>query len=188
MLIWPSSPVWADMERQPLWGEEVTRYDTGVRQAATIRTRPLYRYSITADNFNEIKQAALHTFVNSLKGMAQPFLFKDPYDYQASSVNQPVTANGSGFYFVDARSWRFIPDSAYLVIADGKSGTLVNGTHYVVSLDNGWVKHMVVVTSTWRATTQFFRKVALDQPYVEKSGTWNIFSAPLVLQEIPPNT
>jgi hypothetical protein len=188
MLIFPSSPVWANMDRQPLWAEEITVYDTGLRQGSSIRSRPLYRYSITAANFNEIKQAALHQFVNSLQSMVSPFLFKDPYDYQANSVNQPVTANGSGFYFVDVRSWRFIPDSASLVIADARSGVLANGTHYAASLDNGWITHLVAVSSTWRATTQYFRKVAFDAPYSERSPTWNVFAAGLVIQEIPPST
>ena len=189
--IFPSSPIWANLSRTPGWAEHVNRYDSGVRQSGTAWVRALYDYSISATNFNEITQSSLHTFVNSLKGRVSPFLFKDPYDYVASvSVTQPTSTNmgaGSGFYFVDVRSWRFIPDSAFLAVNDAASGSLVNGVDFVMSQDNGWCSLLIPVSSVWTASFQYFRKGAFESTYVERSPIWNIFNATLIIQELLPS-
>lgn len=191
MNIFPSSPVWANIERRPLWNEEVIWYDSGDSQGASPWARPLYEYAISARNFNEFKQGPLHSFWNTLKGKTTPFLFKDPYDYVTSAaVTQPTTTamgNGSGFYIVQANSWRVLPDSAFLAIADARSGALVSSTHYVVSLFNGWVTTKVAVSSVWVASFQYFRKVRFNEQYGEVSKVWNIFDANLILREMPPS-
>lgn len=190
MEIFPTSPVWADIQRTVNWAEEVYRYDSGVRQGSTPWERPLYKYDIVGRNFNEVKQESLHVFVNSHKGMVTPFLFKDPYDYHANGVTLASSSNmgaGSGFYLTNEYGWRVIPDSGNFLIADGTSGNLTVDSHYVASLDNGWIEVQVSVASVWTSSFEFFRKVAFAQQYRERSPIWNSFSTTLVLEEIPPS-
>jgi len=190
MEIFPTSPVWADITREVNWAEEVYRYDSGARQGATPWERPLYTYNVRARNFNELKQNSLHVFVNSHKGMVTPFLFKDPYDYTAQAVTLGATTAmgaGSGFYLTNEYGWAVIPDSAFLTIVDGRSGTLNSGSHYVASLDNGWVEVQVAVSSVWTSSFEFFRKAAFARKYTEQSNVWNNFSATLVIEELIPN-
>lgn len=190
MMIFPSSPVWADIEREALWKEEVFHYDSGQRQGSTAWARPLYKYEIKAKNYTEHKQASLDAFWNNLKGRVTPFLFKDPYAYATSvSITQPTTtamANGSGFYLVQQNSWRVIPDSAFLAFSDPRSGVLTSGSHYVASLDNGWITTKVAVSSLWTASFQYFRKVAFETAMPERSEIWNNFSTAFTIQEMVP--
>jgi len=187
MNIFPTSPVYADLERKPSWNEEVNFYDSGKRQGSTAWQRPLYRYAINATNMPETKQQSLHAFWHQQKGKTTPFLFKDPYDYVGKAVQQPASANGSGWYLVQANSWKVIPDSAYLFLTDGRSGGLVNNSHYVASLDNGWIQLLVAPGGTVTGSFEYFRKVAFDDQYAEQSKIWNNFSATLIIQELIPN-
>jgi len=190
MIVFPSSPVWADITREAMWKEEVYHYDSGQFQGSTAWSRPLYVYGVNAKNYQETKQNSLEAFWNSLKGKTTPFLFKDPYAYQANAVLQPTSTNmgnGSGFYLIQTNSWRVLPDSAFLLIVDGKSGTLVSSTHYVASLDNGWITTKVTVTSTWTASFQYLRKCVFDSPYAPGSDLWNSFNANFTIREILPS-
>lgn len=191
MMIFPSSPVWADITRQPMWQEEVYRYDTGAFQGSTTWARPLYKYDINAANYEIAKQTSLEAFFNALKGKTTPFLFKDPYAYATSSaITQPATtnmANGSGFYLVQQNSWRVIPDSAFLAISCGRSGTLTAGSHYVASLDNGFITTKVVPSSVWTASFQYFRKCVFESDFAPGSNIWNNFNVSMTIQEIIPS-
>ena len=188
MMIFPSSPVWADMSREAMWNEEAFNYDSGKFQGSTSWVRPLYKYSINAKNYPDTAQTSLEAFWNSLKGRTTPFLFKDPYEYAtSSSIVQPTSTNmgnGSGFYLVQQNSWRVIPDSAFLSISDGNSGVLNSGSHYVASLDNGWITVKVAVSSVWSSSFQYFRKVVFDSAYNPASPIWGVFNADFVIREI----
>lgn len=189
MIIFPSSPVWADITREIMWQEEVTHYDSGRFQGSTAWVRPLYRYDINAANYTEVKQNSLEAFFNALKGRATPFLFKDPYAYQAAGITQPSTtsmANGSGFYGLQANSWRVIPDSAFLVITCGRSGALNAGSHYVASMDNGFITTKVAPSSLWVASFEYFRKAVFEDQYAPGSDMWNNFHSNLKIREILP--
>ena len=189
--IFPSSPVWANLTREPIWSEEVYHYDSGLRQGASPWSQPLMRYTVNAQNFNELKQSSLFTFMNTLKMRSSAFLFKDPYDYKANGVVQPTSTNmssGDGFYLMEANSYRILPDSANFLLRDPRSGNLVSTSHYVMSLDNGWVQALVAVSSVWVCSMEFFRKCAFETQYVELSRVWNNFNfGGLVIQEILPN-
>jgi hypothetical protein len=191
MMIFPTSPVWADVSRSPLWNEEVTHYDSGAYQGSTSRVRPLYLYEINGRNFEINKASSLEAFFNALKGRVTPFLFKDPYAYATSSaITQPSTTtmgNGSGFYLVEANSWKVIPDSAFLSIACGRSGALTAGVHYTASLDNGWIKTNVAPSSVWTASFQYFRKAVWDSAFSPGSDLWNNFHVGFSIKEILPS-
>jgi len=190
MIIFPSSPIWADIVREAMWKEETYHYDSGQFQGSTAWARPLYKYEINAKNYEIANQSSLEAFWNTLKGKTTPFLFKDPYAYATSSaITQPSTTtmgNGSGFYLVQQNSWRTIPDSAYLSIACGRSGVLASGSHYVASLDNGWIQTKVAPSSIWTASFQYFRKVVFDSAFSDQSNIWNNFNAGFTIREIIP--
>ena len=164
MNIFPSSPVWANITRVMNWGEEIFPYDSGLRQGSTALVRPLWQYNVQGKNYNEIKQSSLEAFLHSQKGMVTPFLFKDPYDFIADNITQPTSTNmnnGSGFHAIEKNGYRIIPDSGNLLITDGTSGALTNGVEFAVSLDNGFITTLVVVTSTWTSSFEFFQKSRL---------------------------
>jgi len=194
MLIFPVSPIWADMSREPLWRAEVNKFDSGLRQGATIFSRPLYRYILNGKNMNEVKQALLENFWNDadLKGMTSPFLMKDPYAYLSESVIQATSTDmtsGDGFYFRQVDSWTIIPDSAAIYIEDPRSGEMISTSHYVMSQDNGWCHLLVPVSSHWVSSFEYFRKVAFESTLNLSSPVWNIFSlSGLVIEELLPNT
>lgn len=189
MMIFPTSPVWADITRHIMWQEETVFYDSGKFQGSTPWVRPLYKYDIQGTNFTEVKQNSLEAFFNALKGRSTPFLFKDPYAYLANGIVQPSTTsmgNGSGFYAVQANSWRVLPDSSGLRITCGRSGQLTAGSHYVASMDNGWITTKVAPSSIWTSSFEYFRKVVFEENYAPGSDIWNNFHATLSIREILP--
>jgi hypothetical protein len=173
-----------------MWSGEVHKYDSGLRQGSTPWVRPLYRYSVAAKNYSELKQSSLHLFWNTQKGMITPFLLKDPYDYTAEAVVQATSTNmdsGDGFFFQEVNSYRMIADSAALYMADPASSQLLPDSHFVMSGDNGYVTVLVPVSSVWTASFEFFRKVAFDAQMAENSPIWNQFSTSLIIQELLPD-
>ncbi len=191
LLTWPSSPVWANLNRKPSWNENISRYDSGLFQGATNWVRPLHEYIITGKNAGREKQSSLYLFVNSLKGMATPFRIKDPYDYQFGAVVQPTSSNmtsGDGFYVTNDFGWRSLPDESAHVFFDASSpAALVESTHYVTSYDNGFVTVLGPVSSQWTSSMEYFRKAHMAQPYEERSTIWNQFTVTIIIQEIPPS-
>ena len=188
--IFPSSPVWADTTRAFNWSEEVFRYDSGVRQGSTPWSRPLYKYSINAKNYNEIKQSSLQSFYNGLFGRTSPFLIKDPYEFEAEAITQPTSTNmnsGDGFFFINENGWRTIPDSADLYMEDPRSGQLLPSSHFVMSQDNGFCALLVAVSSIWTSSFTYFRKAAFESPMQENSPSWNQFNTTLVIEELIPD-
>ena len=68
----PGSP--ANLQRIFNWNETVIQYDSGAQQADSPYYKPFYNWQVNIGNMNELKQAPLATFINSLKGMTRPFL------------------------------------------------------------------------------------------------------------------
>jgi len=192
--IFVTSPLPLPMDRVPSWNESVYRYDSGARQATTGWDRPLYtRMAFTVRNMGRAKQSSLHNFYNERKGKTEPFVVKDPYDYLVQGITQvpsgPTIAANSGFYFVEAHSWNFLPDSANLVFVSALSGTLISGSHYVVSLDNGFVQLVIgkAAADNISASGHYFRKVAFAD-FQEQSFLWDQFNGSFVLEELLPRT
>lgn len=186
-----TSPLWIPMDRDPDWNEHVVRFDSGARQANTPWHRPLYNYNFSNRNFPRSTQSSLHAFINSQKRMTTPFLIKDPYDYLINGVLQvgsavTIAAN-SGFYLVEANSYRVMPDSANLVITSALSGTLTPTTDYVTSLDNAFIKLVIgkALNDTITISGHYFRKVAFTKTS-EQSFLWNQFSGSFSLEELMP--
>jgi len=190
MDIFPNSPIWANIQRTMDWAEEQYFYDSGAYQGSTPRQRPLWEYRITAQNFNEIKQTSMEAFDHTIKTIT-PFLIKDPYDYTANGVTQASSINmnsGDGFYLQEVHSYRVLPDSANFYISDPASGELIATSHYVMSLDNGFVTMLVAVSSLIVSSFEFFRKVARTNKPSQSSTIWNNFSTSIIVREIPPGS
>lgn len=191
MEIFPTSPIWANVDRglEQAWGEDVARYDTGLRQSIVVRQQPLNTYAIPIKNMGIDKQAPLYSFWKDHKAGGTPFLFKDPYDYTVESWTLATSTNmeaGSGFYATQENAYFVIPDSAFLAISDPASGDLVAGSHYVASQDNGFITCQVTVSSVWVSSFQYFRKCAI-QSYRETSMLWQQFSGNIVIEELLPH-
>ncbi len=193
MDVFPTSPIWGNIDRglNSAWGTEIMRYDTGLRQSLTPRGQPLYVYTIPIKNMGVIKQSSLNNFFHDHHGQGDPFLFKDPYDFIANSVPQVTSTNmnsGDGFFFIQQNSWLTIPDSAFLYIEDTRSGEMLNGTHFVMSQDNGFISLTLgeAISSLWVSSFQYFRKAAFAN-YTERSILWEQFSGSMVIEELLPN-
>lgn len=187
--VFPTSPVPGDLSREPMWNEFSHTYDSGRYQSSTNWSQPLYHYAFPLKNWPETKTNSLRAFYNARFGKVEPFAFKDPYDKDLVGVTLAATTTmgaGSGFYLYEANSYRVLPDSANFVITCGRSGNLVSGTNYVMSLDNGWIQVVTAPSSIWTGSGEFFRKVHFDMQWTEKSPIWNIFNGTVVLQEILP--
>jgi len=187
--IFPTSPIWADITRVVDWNESTARYDSGAFQGSTNWSRPLHTYNINGSNFERPTQNSLYAFINSLQGMTTPFRIKDPYDYIANAVIQPTSTNmgvGSGFRIINDKGWHVLPDNTNHIFVDPGSGTLVESTHYVFSLDNGFIELLAPVSSVWISSMQYFRKVHFASTYREVSTIWENFSAGFIIEEIVP--
>jgi hypothetical protein len=191
--IWPISPVWADLDTDGSWGENTAKFDSGLHQGVASYVRPLDSMRVIARNFNEIKQESLDLFYDNIKGQTLPFLFKHPYKgtnpRAAEAITQPTSTNmssGDGFYFVNDRGYRVIPDSAFLYVDETAVGQKLNGTDFVLSQDNGFATLLVAPTAAWTASHEWFKKVVLTSPMGFQSPMWNRFSTQFTLQEIPP--
>lgn len=183
--IFPTSPVYADMTRNPFWNAGVQKFDSGARQGSTPYTKPLYQYSINITNMQRTKQQSLHAFWNARKGSVSPFLFEDPYDNYINGV--PCVRSGTGarsFFVVTSDGYGYIPVSGSLLITSALSGALVQGTHYQFNPDTGVFSTFAVATGdTWTASCRYFRKVAFDA-YQEHSNIWQNFNGSVSFSEI----
>lgn len=189
MNIFPTSPLPANMTREPFWNESTTKYDSGARQGISPYLRPLTKYTIPFRNINEVKQAALFSFYNLQKGMTTPFLMKDPIDFRVNSVfvtSGDVTEPASLGMF-DLSSFFIRVDTTTIgSMTSNKSGFVTLGSEYDYDQDTGNLTVKSIDTDDfWRADSlQYFRKCAFERAYRETGIIWNQFSLNLVIEEI----
>ena len=184
--IFPTSPVYADIERERFWNVAISRFDSGKRQGSTAYTKPLMRYKIGLQNMQISKASSLVAFYDSRQGESAPFLFEDPYENRINGV--PCVRSGTGtrsFFVVTSAGFGYIPVSGSLLITSALSGALVQGTHYSFNADTGvFSTHITVATAdTWTASCEYFRKCAFDG-YQEHSNLWQNFVGSISFSEI----
>lgn len=181
-----TSPLPADFSRQPNWRESRTVYDTGAHQASTTYVKPLYIYNFNFTNFPRAKQSSLEAFYNLQKGGVTPFLMQDPYQFQTGGGLSVATGtNPSSFWAKTAEGYPVIAKSGSLTLTSALSGTLTQGSHYILDQDTGIIVASMRPTSNdyWIATSmQFFKKVSFKS-YTETSRSWNIFGGNFVIEE-----
>ncbi len=185
--IFPTSPVPADMNREPIWNEGVQTFDSGARQASSPFVKPLYKYSFGLTNIDRTKQNSLEHFYNfKTRGKTQPFLFSDPYDNRINGVACVVLGTAvRSFFVVTSEGYPYIPVSGTLLVTSALSGALTYGTHYTFNGDTGVFSTALAPSSldTWTASCQYFRKCAFDG-YSMSSKIWNSFNGTVSFAEI----
>lgn len=188
MEVWPVNPLPAGLQRTPYWQGDDIDFDSGAFQSRTTFLRPLYRYTIPFQNFNEVKQKLLIDFWNARRGKAQPFLIKDPYDYRVDSV----LAVRSG---ITTSSFRLFDTNSFFVRADTTtigslfstlSGFVSLGSEFTYNQDTGVLNVMSKdATDIWGVRSmEYFRKVRFKADYQEAAVIWNVFNAQISLWEV----
>lgn len=190
LLIFPFSPLPADLTRTFDWAENETRYDSGEYQTDTNYVRPLIQYDVNVKLMTEVKQTALKSFVNSVKGRTQPFLMKDPYDFQINSTLavQSGVISGSSLYIYDITGFMVRADTTTIgSLFSSLSGYVTLGTQFGYDQDTGILTvNTKAATDVWgvRSAT-YFRKAKFIASYAETSQLWNIFSTNMKITELP---
>lgn len=189
LLIFPVSPLPADLDRQPSWNTDRVRYDSGARQGFSAYTRPLYEYEITFQNMNEIKEATLMTFIHSVRGMTDTWLMKDPYDFRVNSVlavRSGIT-NAATLFLYDTRSYFMRADTLSIgSLFSSLSGYVRLGVQYGYDQDTGiFTVNTKAATDIWGVRSgEFYRKCAFVSDYRETSKMWNQFGATVRVEEV----
>lgn len=187
MNILVTSPLPLPMGRDPSWGVGAVQYDSGDRQTSTTWVEPLYKYTFDIKNMPRSKQSSLHAFFNQQKGQATPFLMRDPYDFNLNmNVRSGVAiAAGSGFYLVKSSGFRVIGDPTNMLLFSAQSATLTQGSHYVHSLDNGFIRMVVAKNSadTYTMSCYHYRKVTFTG-MSEQSFLWDSFTGNFSVSEM----
>lgn len=190
LLIFPSSPLPGGLRRKKDWNGNYARYDSGAGQGFTAWTQPRFEWGVPWKNINEIKQGVLSTFVDSVRGMVDPFLIKDAYDYQVGSV-QFVNSNqtqGSTLQTFDVRSFHIRVDTTFIgSLTSAVSGFVTLGSEYDYDQDNGIITvNTFTALDIWSnpSTIEFFRKVHFKNEYSDTSPIWNQFQVALVIEEL----
>lgn len=189
--IWPTSPVPANLTRQPIWGENVVTFDSGGRQASSPFVKPLVKYSVSLSNIPRSKQSSLWAFFNRSKGQTIPFLFMDPYDYQVQgALAVPVNAGVSSFFMLSNEGWPVIAASGQVTITSAQSGALTANSHWLLEQDTGIIQVLinsgrVNSADSWTCSGNYFRKCGFADQYQETSPIWNSFNAQVVWSELP---
>lgn len=172
------------------FGENITLYDSGERQADTPYSRPLYRWNLPISVMNEIKQSSLETFMLGRKGMTKPFLVKDGYDFAVNSnvaVRSGIT-NAATLYIFDTNSFMTRPDTTTVgSMFSSLSGYVRLGVEYALDQDSGILTvNTKAATDVWGVRSmQYYRKAAFSTQYIETSPIWNIFAVNLQIGELP---
>jgi hypothetical protein len=191
MIIFPVSPVPTELSRTFDWGENTVKFDSGLIQTMTPRSRPLYQYQMPFQNINIVKQSLLTVFVNSVKGRVFPWLFKDPYDNAVNSVMAVRSgyASGSpGLSLYDTMSFFLRADTTTIgSLFSSLSGYVRLGVEYNYDQDTGSFSiNTKAVTDVWGVRSmQYFRKCRFTAPYADTSPVWQQFNTTVKFEEVP---
>jgi hypothetical protein len=190
--VFPYSPMPGGITRTAFWNENNLKYDSGVQQGFTNFAKPLIQYTIPLSIYNEIKQSSVWPFFrDTTRGMAKPFLIKDPYDQWV----QPVTVVRSGFThaatvaFCDTNSYSVRVDTLFIgSLSSVLSGYVRLGVEYNYSVDDGILTVNTKASGdVWTngQTVSYYKKVKLQSGFTEAAAIWNIFGASLTMSELP---
>lgn len=186
--IMPVSPLPAGIGRTRDWKTDGQRYDSGAWQAMTTYTRPLFQYQIPFQNINEVKLGLLTTLADSVQGTTLPFLMKDPYEYQVSSVLAVASGVSAGtLQLYDTRSFFIRADTTTVgSLFSALSGYVKLGTNYNYDQDTGILTIITKSnTDAWGVrSAEYFRKVHFANNFQDQAVLWNIFNATIQIDEI----
>jgi hypothetical protein len=195
MNIFPTSPLPANFDRQKEWGDSDNFYDTGLAQATTALTKPLYTFNFNAVNMPMSQQSSLSRFEDIMKSGLTPFFIKDPYDqYDFSDGRTIVRTNQvdpSTMFFRNSNSYHYWPDSATFSgwLTSNLSGTLIFGTDYVLDQETGIVTFsLAAAANDWYSvanTVSYFKKVKFASPLrMASPKVWGQFDITVQMKEL----
>jgi hypothetical protein len=188
--IFPLSPLPGGLQRTKNWGENTTRYDSGEQQSDTAYVRPLYDWVVPLKLLTEIRQSSVWFFIDTVKGTTSPFLLKDAYDYQVSSVlgvRSGIT-NAATLWLADVRSFKVRADTTTISsLFSALSGYVRLGIEYSYEQDTGIITvNTKATTDVWGVRSmEYYRKAKFSSPYQETSPIWNTFNGQLNIVELP---
>jgi hypothetical protein len=192
--IFPTSPLPANFGRVVDWRESGTEYDSGLGQATTALTKPLYNFSFTHRNAPRTSQYSLEQFYNDGKSRVTPFWIKDPYDQHDFNDGRTIVRSGqvdpTTMYWRNINSYHYWPDSATFSgwITSNLSGTLIFGTDYVLEQETGIITYSLQAASNdWYSvanTVSYFKKCAFSSPLQNASPrVWEQFNIRVDMKE-----
>lgn len=187
--IFPLSPLPGGLTRTKNWNENVTTYDSGVKQGDTNWVRPLFQWTVPVSLFTEIKQSSLWSFYDVTHGMTRPFLLKDAYDYQVTSVFLCGSGFTVGSFFTrDVNSYVVRCDTTTIgSLFSTLSGYVTLGHEFSYSQDSGVITVNTKASGdVWSVRSmEYFKKGSFSTPYAETSPMWNIFQTQFTIEEWP---
>jgi len=192
--IFPNSPLPANFERVQQWRESGTEYDSGMGQATTALTKPLYDFSFQPRNIPRSQQSSLSRFYDAGMARVTPFWIKDPYDqHDLSDARVVVRTNQldpTTTFWRNSNSYHYWPDSATFSgwITSNLSGALIFGTDYVLDQETGIVTYSLMATgSDWYTvakTVSYFKKCVFSSPLRSVSPrVWEQFNISVTMKE-----
>jgi len=170
----------ANVQRWKDWSSDNQEYDSGLRIGFSPFTQPLYHWQFPIKAMNELKQAALWSFVDDVKQTTNPFLMKDPYDYRVNSVlgvRSGIT-HAATLFIRDTRSYMVRADTITVAsLFSVASGYVRLGVEYAYSQDTGVLTvNTKGVTDVWGVRSmEYWKKARFSAPWRERAIIWNIF-------------
>lgn len=194
MRIFPNSPMQVNFERVQQWRESGTEYDSGMGQATTALTKPLYDFSFNPVNIPRSQQSSLSRFYDAGQGRVEPFWISDPYDQHDLNDGRTIVRTNqvdpSTMFWRNANSYHYWPVSATFSgwITSNLSGTLIFGTDYVLDQETGIVTFsMQAAANDWYAvnnTVSYFKKCVFTSPMRSVSPrVWEQFNLSITFKE-----
>lgn len=190
--LFPVSPLPADLGR--IWQDGVTDavYDNGARQASTAFTKPLLNYTIPMPAILETRESSLTNFffgTGNRFGQLRPFLLKDPYLFQVTSVLGVRSGITVGTLFMyDTNSFSIRPDTTTIGSMFSALSTYVRlGFDYQLDQDSGILTvNTKASNDIWGVRSiEYFRKFYNASPYANTGKIWNVFALNISLKEMP---
>jgi len=182
--IWPTSPVPASIQRDPLWGESVQVFDNGKEVGGSPWQKPLIKYTVSLQNIPMSKQQSLWFFYNRLcRGRSVPFLFADPYENRVDGVVCINTGSiVQSFFIRSSEGYPVLPASGTLTIRKMPANTV---SPFSIDWETGIVNFSAEtnVADYYVASCHYFKKCKWDS-WSESSQVWGIFSGTASFHEI----
>ncbi len=192
--IFPNSPLPANFERVQQWRESGTEYDSGMGQATTALTKPLYDFSFQAQNLPRSQQSSLSRFYDASQGRVVPFYIKDPYDQHDENDGRTIVrtdqVDPSTVFFRNVNSYHYWPDSATFsgYLESNVLGVLDFGTDYTLEQETGIITLVTQpAANDWffvANTVSYFKKCVFTSPLRSVTPrVWEQFNLRVTMKE-----
>jgi len=188
-----------DLRYREEWFTDLVDYDTGKEQRNQIWSRPKRHWVLPYNVLLTVFRNKLIELCSRAKGMANIFLFEDPYDYECALTECSITAIAAQvdfqliktYYGSETETWsenktRIQPSTVFAPIIKIGEDVKEEGTDYDLDDDTGIVTFGAapgadaVITANYR----FYCPVRFDRNFYEEStiysGIWNMGDIPII--------